>query len=93
MKEVFGRIFIHRREENWWMNLLVPITSIIIALIVGAIFIASTGRDPILAYKLMFGASGFVPGPYFKTHFAEMLLYTALFASTGLALGMCPAEI
>ena len=88
MKEVFGRIFIHRREENWWMNLLVPITSIIIALIVGAIFIASTGRDPILAYKLMFGASGFVPGPYFKTHFAEMLLYTALFASTGLAFAL-----
>ncbi|MGB9794355.1 MAG: ABC transporter permease [Caldisericum sp.] len=88
MKEVFQRVFIHRREENWWMNILVPITSIIIALIVGAIFIASTGRDPILAYKLMFGASGLIPGPYFKNHFAEMLLYTALFVSTGLAFAL-----
>ncbi|MFU2158572.1 ABC transporter permease [Caldisericum sp. AR60] len=88
MKEVFQRVFIHRREENWWMNILVPITSIIIALIVGAIFIASTGRDPILAYKLMFGASGLIPGPYFKTPFAEMLLYTALFVSTGLAFAL-----
>ncbi|MGC8690619.1 ABC transporter permease [Caldisericum sp.] len=88
MKEVFQRVFIHRREENWWMSILVPITSIIIALIVGAIFIASTGRDPILAYKLMFGASGLIPGPYFKNHFAEMLLYTALFVSTGLAFAL-----
>lgn len=88
MKEVFQRIFVHRREENWWMNILVPITSIIIALIVGAIFIASTGRDPFLAYKLMFGASGLVPGPYFKNQFGEMLLYTALFVSTGLAFAL-----
>ncbi|BAL81605.1 ABC transporter permease [Caldisericum exile] len=88
MKEVFYKIFVHRREENWWMNILVPITSIIIALIFGAIFIASTGRDPFLAYKLMFSASGLIPGPYFISHFAEMLLYTALFLSTGLAFAL-----
>ncbi len=85
MKEVFKRIFFPKREKLWWMNILVPITSIILALIVGAIFIKSTGRSPVLAYKLLFGASGLFPGPYWKNHFAEMLLASSMFISTGLA--------
>ncbi len=85
MKEVFKRVFFPKREKLWWMNILVPITSIILALIVGAIFIKSTGRSPVLAYKLLFGSSGLFPGPYWKNHFAEMLLASSMFIATGLA--------
>lgn len=85
MKKVFRRIFFPKREKLWWMNILVSITSIILALIVGAIFIKATGRSPVLAYKLLFGSSGLFPGPYWKTHFAEMLLASSMFISTGLA--------
>ncbi len=85
MKELFYRLFVERKEKYWWMNLLVPVTSIVIALIVGAIFIWSTGRDPFLAYKLLFNASGLVPGPYWKSSFTEMLLSSSLFIATGLA--------
>ncbi len=85
MKELFYRLFVERKEKYWWMNLLVPVTSIVIALIVGAIFIWSTGRDPFLAYKLLFNASGLIPGPYWKSSFAEMLLSSSLFIATGLA--------
>lgn len=85
MKEIFYRLFVERREKYWWMNLLVPLTSIFAALIVGAIFIWSTGRNPFLAYKLLFGASGLIPGPYWRSSFAEMLLSSSLFIATGLA--------
>jgi len=88
MKEVFYRIFVRRQEKYWWMNILVPITSIIVALIVGGIFIASTGRDPFLAYKYLFGSSGLIPGPYFKSHFAEMLIASSMFIATGLAFAL-----
>jgi len=54
-------------------------------LIVGAIFIASTGRDPFLAYKYLFQASGLLPGPLFKDHFAEMLILASMFIATGLS--------
>ncbi len=83
--DIFRRIFFGHKEEYWWMKILVPITSIFVALIVGAIFIWSTGRSPVLAYKYLFGASGLVPGPYFKQHFAEMLLSSSMFIATGLA--------
>jgi simple sugar transport system permease protein len=85
MKEIFYRLFVERREKYWWMNLLVPLTSIFVALIVGAIFIWSTGRNPFLAYKLLFGASGLIPGPYWRSSFAEMLLSSSMFIATGLA--------
>lgn len=85
MKEVLYRIFVKRQEKYWWMNILVPVVSIFIALIVGAIFIASTGRNPFLAYKYLFGSSGLIPGPYFKSHFSEMLIASSMFIATGLA--------
>jgi len=85
MREVFYRIFVKRQEKYWWMNILVPMTSILVALVVGGIFIASTGRDPFLAYKYLFGSSGLFPGPYFKSHFSEMLLASSMFIATGLA--------
>jgi simple sugar transport system permease protein len=88
MKDVFYRLFVERREKYWWINLLVPITSIIIALIVGAIFIWSTGRNPFLAYKLLFGASGLIPGPYWRSSFAEMLLSASMFIATGLSFAL-----
>ncbi len=85
MKEVLYRIFVKRQEKYWWMNILVPVVSIFIALIVGAVFIASTGRNPFLAYKYLFGSSGLIPGPYFKSHFSEMLIASSMFIATGLA--------
>ncbi len=83
LKTPFGRR--NHREKDWLINLLVPIISIIIALIAGAIFIASTGRDPFLAYKYLFQASGLLPGPLFKDHFAEMMILAAMFMATGLS--------
>ncbi|MGB9694670.1 MAG: ABC transporter permease [Caldisericaceae bacterium] len=85
MKDIFYKLFVERREKYWWMNLLVPLTSIFVALIVGAIFIWSTGRNPFLAYKLLFGASGLIPGPYWRSSFAEMLLSSSMFIATGLS--------
>jgi len=85
VKEIFYRIFVRRREKYWWMNILVPLVSILLALIVGAIFIKSTGRSPLLAYKLLFNASGLIPGPYWRSSFAEMLLSASMFIATGLA--------
>jgi len=85
MKEFFYRIFVGRREKYWWMNLLVPLVSIFLALIVGAIFIKSTGRSPILAYKLLFNASGLIPGPFWRSSFAELLLSSSMFIATGLS--------
>ena len=85
MKNVFKGIVFGHREKYWWLTIVVPLLSILLALIVGAIFIWSTGRSPILAYKLMFGASGLFPGPYWRSHFAEMLLASSMYISTGLA--------
>jgi ABC-type uncharacterized transport system permease subunit len=86
MKEFFYRLFINRRREKyWWINLLIPLVSIFLALIVGGIFIQSTGRNPFLAYKLLFNASGLIPGPFWRSSFAELLLSSSMFIATGLA--------
>ena len=85
MKNVIKGIIYGHREKYWWLTIVVPLVSIFSALVVGAIFIWFTGRSPVTAYKLMFGASGLFPGPYWKTHFAEMLLASSMYISTGLA--------
>ena len=87
MKNVLKRIIFgpKEKEKYWWINVLVPIIAILLALVVGAIFIKLTGRSPIVAYKLLFGTSGLLPGPYWKDHFAEMLLSTSMFVATGLS--------
>lgn len=85
MKDVLKKVIFRQREKYWWLTIIVPLVSILFALIVGAIFIWSTGRNPLLAYKVMFGASGLFPGPYWKNHFAYMLLASSMYISTGLA--------
>ncbi len=85
MKNIIKGIMYGHREKYWWLTIVVPLVSILSALVVGAVFIWSTGRSPVTAYKLMFGASGLFPGPYWKTHFAEMLLASSMYISTGLA--------
>jgi len=84
MKDVLKKVIFGRKEKHWWMNILVPLISILLSFILGAILIKATGRDPVVAYKLLFGASGLFPGPYWKGHFAEMLLSSAMFIATGL---------
>ena len=84
MKNVLKEVIFGRKEKYWWINILVPIISILLSFIVGAIFIKATGRSPVVAYKLLFGSSGLLPGPYWKGHFAEMLLSSAMFIATGL---------
>jgi simple sugar transport system permease protein len=84
MKDALKKVIFGRKEKYWWMNFLVPLISILLSFIVGAIFIKATGRDPIVAYKLLFSSSGLFPGPYWKSHFAEMLLSSAMFIATGL---------
>jgi len=84
MKDVLKKVVFGRKEKYWWMNILVPFISIFLAFIVGVIFIKITGRNPVVAYKLLFGASGLFPGPYWKGHFAEMLLSSSMFIATGL---------
>ena len=84
MIDVLKKVVFGRKEKHWWMNILVPLISILLSFILGAILIKTTGRDPIVAYKLLFGNSGLFPGPYWKGHFAEMLLSSAMFIATGL---------
>lgn len=84
MKDALKKIIFGRKEKYWWMNVLVPLISILLSFILGAILIKATGRDPVVAYKLLFGNSGLFPGPYWKGHFAEMLLSSAMFIATGL---------
>jgi len=81
---VLKKVIFGRKEEYWWVNVLVPLISILLSFILGAILIKATGRDPVVAYKLLFGNSGLFPGPYWKGHFAEMLLSSAMFIATGL---------
>ena len=84
MIDVLKKVVFGRKEKYWWMNILVPLISILLSFILGAILIKATGRDPVVAYKLLFGNSGLFPGPYWKGHFAEMLLSSAMFIATGL---------
>ncbi len=85
MKMILKKLFSGRKEEYWWMTIAVPLVAILLALITGIIFIKATGRSPLKAYKLLFGSSGLFPSPYWKNHFAEMLLSSSMFISTGLA--------
>ncbi len=82
---ILKKLFSRRKEEYWWMTIAVPLVAILLALITGVIFIKATGRSPLKAYKLLFGSSGLFPSPYWKNHFAEMLLSSSMFISTGLA--------
>jgi simple sugar transport system permease protein len=84
MIDVLKKVVFGRKEKYWWMNILVPLISILLSFILGAILIKATGRDPVVAYKLLFGNSGLFPGPYWKGHFAEMLLSSSMFIATGL---------
>jgi simple sugar transport system permease protein len=54
------RISLERRmTAPWWLAWVVPILSILLALITGALIIASQGVNPLAAYKAMFaGAFG-----------------------------------
>ncbi len=87
MKNMIKRIIFgpKEREKYWWINILVPIIAILLALVVGAVLIKLTHRSPVVTYKLLFGTSGLLPGPYWKDHFAEMLLSASMFTATGLS--------
>lgn len=71
------------------LKILVPLVSIGLALILGMVVIAVSGRDPFEAYALLFGDSGLIPGSAsWKREFAELLLKTALYSATGLSIAM-----
>jgi simple sugar transport system permease protein len=77
----------HGRRDP--LNLLVPLVSIALALVVGMIVIAVSGRNPFQAYKLLFGDSGLIPGgTAWKREFAELLIKSAMYIATGLSIAL-----
>ncbi|MHB8070622.1 MAG: ABC transporter permease [Candidatus Cryosericum sp.] len=77
----------HNRRDP--LNVWVPLISIGLALVVGMIVIAASGRNPFQAYKLLFGDSGLIPGgPAWKREFAELLIKSAMYIATGLAIAL-----
>ena len=52
------RLRLERRlHQRWWYSLLAPISAIVAALVVGAVFLAIQGFDPVAVYKALFEGS------------------------------------
>jgi ABC-type uncharacterized transport system permease subunit len=86
--KVFG---IDNREHNRRdpLNIWVPLISVGLALILGMIVIAASGRNPFRAYALLFGDSGLIPGgASWRREFAELLLKSAMYIATGLSVAL-----
>jgi simple sugar transport system permease protein len=77
----------HNRRDP--LNIWVPLISIGLALIVGMIVIAASGRNPFRAYALLFGDSGLIPGgAAWRREFAELLIKSAMYIATGLSVAL-----
>jgi general nucleoside transport system permease protein len=77
----------HNRRDP--LNIWVPLISVALALIVGMIVIAASGRNPFRAYALLFGDSGLIPGgASWRREFAELLIKSAMFIATGLSVAL-----
>jgi simple sugar transport system permease protein len=77
----------HNRRDP--LNIWVPLISVGLALIVGMIVIAASGRNPLRAYALLFGDSGLIPGgTAWRREFAELLIKSAMFIATGLSVAL-----
>jgi simple sugar transport system permease protein len=78
-----------QRNRRDPLNIWVPLISVGLALIVGMIVIAASGRNPIRAYALLFGDSGLIPGgAAWRREFAELLIKSAMYIATGLSIAM-----
>lgn len=85
IRKIFG-IDHQGRGKRDPLNIWVPLVSIALALLVGMIIIAISGRNPFVAYKLLFGGSGLFPhDQYAKRDFADLLVKSALYIAPGLA--------
>jgi simple sugar transport system permease protein len=77
----------HNRRDP--LNVWVPLISVGLALIVGMIVIAASGRNPFQAYALLFGDSGLIPGgAAWRREFAELLIKSAMYIATGLSVAL-----
>jgi general nucleoside transport system permease protein len=77
----------HNRRDP--LNVWVPLISVGLALIVGMIVIAASGRNPFRAYALLFGDSGLIPGrAAWRREFAELLIKSAMYIATGLSVAL-----
>lgn len=77
----------HSRRDH--LNIWVPLISVGLALILGMIVIAASGRNPFQAYGLLFGDSGLIPGgPSWRREFAELLIKSAMYIATGLSVAL-----
>jgi len=77
------------RKRRDPLNVWVPLISIALALVVGMIVIAVSGRNPFRAYALLFGDSGLIPGgSAWPREFAELLIKSAMYIATGLAIAL-----
>lgn len=86
--KVFG-IENHGHAKRDPLNVWVPLVSIALALILGMIVIAASGRNPFRAYALLFGDSGLIPGgPAWRREFAELLIKSAMYIATGLSVAL-----
>jgi len=86
--KVFG-IENHGHNRRDPLKILVPLVSIALALILGMIVIAASGRNPFRAYALLFGDSGLIPGgSAWRREFAELLIKSAMYIATGLSIAL-----
>jgi len=77
----------HNRRDP--LNVWVPLISVGLALIVGMLVIAASGRNPFRAYALLFGDSGLIPGgASWRREFAELLIKSAMYIATGLSVAL-----
>jgi len=77
----------HNRRDP--LIIWVPLISVGLALIVGMIVIAASGRNPFRAYALLFGDSGLIPGgAAWRREFAELLIKSAMYIATGLSVAL-----
>jgi simple sugar transport system permease protein len=77
----------HNRRDP--LNVWVPLISVGLALILGMIVIAASGRNPFQAYGLLFGDSGLIPGgAAWRREFAELLIKSAMYIATGLSVAL-----
>ncbi len=71
-----------RLEQPRWLSVAVPVVSLVVAFLAGAIVLAATGHDPVDTYRKLVDSAFFAPGAIEQTlDRATPLLFTGLAAA------------
>jgi general nucleoside transport system permease protein len=74
--------FVARENVPRWLNFVVPLASVVVALIVAGIVLAATGHNPLTTYQNIFQASITQPGAFSQTLVSMTpLMFTGLAAA------------